>query len=212
MLGLITFAYKKCPSQSSWLAQFLHRIGESVHSKASKITSKTHYLEQDEEYCQMFLQIKIKELQDRQGGNEIIQKQWRLYTDMLKDLLEASSKESDTSLTAWMDELFPNKNKTPYPEGYRITFSFFQPDDREAFMKESQGGKIRHYLFFLKSIEDLRCSNAHPINKSDNQSYILWMTFENTLCRIAGFHDIILDRKEMENIKLRLFLTPPEKK
>jgi len=223
VLGLLTLVHKKCDPES-WLAQFLHRVGQGVY-RASKtttmdsntITTGKRYLEQDDEYSRMFLRSKIKEIQDRSGDDNILlQKQWIRYTDMLKELLEALESEAlsvnknNESLTAWIDELFPEKNKTPYlyADADRIPFSFFIMEDREAFFKEPEGSRIRHYLFFLKSMEDLLRSQAHPMNKGDSTSYILWTTLENTLLRTAGFHGVILDRGEMEKTKGRLFWNP----
>jgi hypothetical protein len=224
VLGLLTLVHKKCDPES-WLAQFLHRVGQGVYRASKTTTTESNttttgkrYLEQDDEYCRMFLRSKIKEIQDRSGddNNILLQKQWNRYTDMLKELLEAL--ESDTLpvnknnelLTAWIDELFPGKNKTLYlyADADRIPFSFFIMEDREAFFKEPEGSRIRHYLFFLKSMEDLLHSQAHPMNKGDSTSYILWTSLENTLLRTAGFHGVILDRGELEKTKGRLFWNP----
>jgi hypothetical protein len=216
VLGLLTLVHKKCDPES-WLAQFLHRVGQGVY-RASKTATESNttakrYLEQDDEYCRMFLRSKIKEIQDRSGGdnNILLQKQWNRYTDMLKELLEALTvNKNNESLTAWIDELFPQKNKTLYlyANADTIPFSFFIMEDREAFFKEPEGSRIRHYLFFLKSMEDLLRSQAHPMNKGDSTSYILWTTLENTLLRTAGFHGVILDRGELEKTKGRLFWNP----
>jgi hypothetical protein len=213
VLGILTLVHKKCDA-GSWVSEFFHKIGEGVYKASlSSTTLKETYshIENDDEYCKMFLSAKKKELLQKfrkVSSDDLLTKQVDMYIEMLEELEEAfknSDNEQRIILKTWLDELFPSKNKTLYRWAeWMVPFSFFLQKDREDFFNDPEGSRIKHYLFFLESIGDLLRSNG---------SFIPWTTFENMIIKTAGFHGVLIDRAVMEQTKIRLlFTSPPSKK
>jgi hypothetical protein len=209
ILSLLTLVVSKTNSDD-WLYFFIDKIGKGLHKFKIKRKAnpnywfKTTYLEKDYTFYSMYLQKKI------QNTEKIISESKNLeyinlrlkYLDILNYL--KSTKNPET--IEWMEELFPQKNKTTCLDSdWLILFSDYRTEDQEEFIIDPQDKpqKIKNYLFFIESIDNIIKSNINPFDKINQQSFILATTFENMLIKICSYSNVVVSKTEIEKIKFK---------
>ena len=122
------------------------------------------------------------------------------------DILNYLKTTRDNNVVEWMEELFPQKNKTVcLNSDWLILFSDYRTEDQEEFILDPQdkSQKIKNYLFFIESIDNILKSKINPFDKIHQQSFILATTFENMLIKICSYSNVDVSKTEIEKIKFK---------
>ena len=209
ILSLLTLAVSKT-SKEQWLYFFLDKIGKGLYKYKTKhkldanYWFKSTYLEKDYTFYSMYLEKKI------QDTEKIISESKNLEYINLRlkylDILNYLKTTRDNNVVEWMEELFPQKNKTVCLDSdWLILFSDYRTEDQEEFILDPQdkSQKIKNYLFFIESIDNILKSKINPFDKIHQQSFILATTFENMLIKICSYSNVDVSKTEIEKIKFK---------
>lgn len=209
ILSILTMVISKTEKEQ-WIYSFLDAIGKGIYKFRLKRKQdvnfwySTTFLEKDSDFNHLYLEKKIQDTLEIVNQNSITNPEYlekqKQYLEILQYLQK--TRKSELSMT-WIEDLFPQKNKTAcLTSDWRIPFGDYPKQDQEEFLL-GESIKMKNYLFFLESIDNLMKSKINPFDKTNQQSFILVTTFENMLIKICGYSDIVISKSEIEKTKFK---------
>lgn len=209
ILSILTMAISKTQKEQ-WIYSFLDKIGKGIYKYKLKRKQdvnfwySTTFLEKDCDFNHLYLEKKIQDTLEIVNQNSIDNAEYLEKQKQYLEILTYLQKTAKSELSIkWIEDLFPQKNKTACLDSdWRIPFGDYLRQDQEEFIL-GEAIKIKNYIFFLESIDNLIKSKINPFDKTNQQSFILVGTFENMLIKICSYSDIVVSRSEIEKTKFK---------